>query len=225
MFVGNFEFVINFGQLFSPVLNLFFQRQVFFIYVFYLHHFLTKLFGQSSLLLLALLKLLLGLEKFFIVNTSLLFEFVSSHEFFFHLLQLYRQLFLFFSFVFLFLIDLLPFVLKFISLKLLFGQFFCNFLFFVIKTVLQLFLSLGRNFNSFFDHNGIRREFTFKLLFQTFDLLLILSDHCIFWIFVDFRFVLDSLGLRCITQGADCFLVIVVCWTNVGNHDCFSITS
>lgn len=86
LFICNFEFVVNFSELLTSVFDLFFQRKILFINVLHFNHFLTQLLCKSTLLLSLVLKLLLGFKKFLVVNTGLLFEFISSHKLLLHLL-------------------------------------------------------------------------------------------------------------------------------------------
>ena len=52
-----------------------------------------------------------------------------------------------------------------------------------------------------------------------------LSDHCIFWIFIDSGLVLDLLGSASISQCGERFVNVVVSRADCSDHDCLSITS
>ena len=52
-----------------------------------------------------------------------------------------------------------------------------------------------------------------------------LSDHCIFWVFVDSGLVLDLLGSTGISQRGERFVNVVVSGSNCSDHDCLCITS
>lgn len=141
LFICNFEFVVNFSELLTSVFDLFLQRKILFINVLHFNHFLTQLLGKSTLLLSLVLKLLLGFKKFLVMDTGLLFEFISSHKLLLHLLQFYSEFFLLFSLQFFLLINFLGLVFEFICPGLLLVKLLSNFLFLIVKSVLELLFS------------------------------------------------------------------------------------
>ena len=56
-----------------------------------------------------------------------------------------------------------------------------------------------------------------QLLPQLLNLLLELSQKSILGIFINLGFVLDVLGAVGVAEGADCFIVVVVSWAQVGH--------
>lgn len=52
-----------------------------------------------------------------------------------------------------------------------------------------------------------------------------LTDHCVFWIFIDAWFILNLLSTRCISESWNGFFSIVICRTNSSNHNSLCITS
>ena len=63
-------------------------------------------------------------------------------------------------------------------------------------------------------------QFHFKLC----NFILKLSYHCIFRVFIYFRFVFYILCPRSVTQWWQSFIKIIICWPNIGNHNRFRIT-
>lgn len=92
--IGEFKFVVNFGQLLPSMLYLFFEGQVFLGEGLDVDILFIDLLFQSSLHLFSLLELLLGLEDLFFVHSCLLLKFITVEQFFFHLFQFQCQLFL-----------------------------------------------------------------------------------------------------------------------------------
>lgn len=59
-------------------------------------------------------------------------------------------------------------------------------------------------------------EVTFlKLFLQLFDFFLKLAEQSILWVLIDSRFVFNVLGAVGIPQGADSFIIIIICWPNI----------
>jgi hypothetical protein len=130
------------------------------------------------------------------VEPGLLFELVAVHQFLFHLFKFQSQVFLFeFLFFFLLFNLLLPLQQLIFRLEVLSDDILLlllQFLFFFGQTMRNV---SGLSSDLFLNYlNTFHRQFSFKHFFQFIDLKLILSDHCIFGVFVDFGFILDFLG-------------------------------
>jgi len=65
----------------------------------------------------------------------------------------------------------------------------------------------------------------FKLFSKSWDLIVKLSDHGIFGVFIDFWFILNSFCSVSISKRTDSFVCIIVGWAQVSNHDSFCITT
>lgn len=58
-----------------------------------------------------------------------------------------------------------------------------------------------------------------ELLLQFRDFVLVFSEQGIFWIFVDLWLVLDVFGAICVSERVHCLVVVVVSWSDVGDHE------
>lgn len=61
--------------------------------------------------------------------------------------------------------------------------------------------------------------------FEFLDLILILFQKGVFWVFVDSWFILNHFCSRCIPQSSTCLIEIVVCWWYSCHHDGFGVSS
>lgn len=179
---------------------------------------------------------------------------VAAHDFVLHFAKLPEQLLLLFLCLFAFLFALADlsneplFFLLFevclihngiaVVFGLLFDLFsFLNKTFFVFSDKLFFLFFLLCRIQHHFAHNfvfvlklghhlwvcatGQRCDLIFKLL----QLFGVLAQQGVLGVFVDARLVLNVLCAGRIAQGVHGFVEVVVCWADIGNHDCLGVAA
>jgi len=196
-------------------------------------------------------KFFLSLSKLFLLFLSNLNGLRTNQHLVLHLLKSRNEFLLLGLGFFFSIFSLSNFFQKFIFLFLLHISLILNFSFFLLSFKLNFLLLSFKLFFEFshlffiFNLNDLgddvlvtndsflSHEFRWittggeeRQLFSKFcDFILIFSQESIFWVLVNSWLVFNVLGSRSVSEGVHGFIVVVIGWTDVGDHQCFGVTT